>query len=97
MNDHSMGSQYSPITQGNKATVSVYMVIHVGRDVGKLFYFCTFMHSSRKINAEIVPDVQTHEVGERLWGEDTACCFRHIAFSHRWRPNSELDRPLVPQ
>lgn len=55
------------------------MVLHVGRDVGKLFYLCVFMHSSRKLNAEIVPDLQTHGVRERLWGEDTVCCLRYTA------------------
>lgn len=56
--------------------MSVYMVLQciVGREAGKLFYLCTFMHSSGKINAEIVSHLQTCGVRERLWGENTVCC-----------------------
>lgn len=32
------------------------------------------MHSSRKITAETVPNMQTCGVREQLWGEDTGSC-----------------------
>lgn len=38
------------------------------------------MHSSRKINAELVSDLQTCGVRDRLSGEDTVCCLRYAAF-----------------
>lgn len=43
------------------------MVLHVGRDLGKLFYLRMFMHNSRETSAEIAPDMQTCGLRERLW------------------------------
>lgn len=60
--------------------MSVYRVLHVGREAEKLFNLRMFVHSSRKINAEIVPDLLTHGIRERFWGEDIVCCLCYTSF-----------------